>query len=1364
MAEGTFSRKVEVIYKNTGLFADYFLTEKLPLEKRWLEASTDETSRAVFDQVKALYEQKKSALPGFNEAQTEDELIKPILDLLGFSFIVQTPAKGMTGRLAPDYALFPDDAAKDKGYEEVQQGNYTNVLAVADAKYWDRPLDKQLKDSRDRFTNQNPTFQISSYLIVTKAKWAILTNGKIWRLYSRDLSRTIGEYYQVNLAEILESGDLNNWLYFYLFFHKEAFQPAPEKSFLDQVVQESVDYGAELRENLKSQIFEKIFIFLARGFAARRKDDGTTAETPETLKEIFDNTLILLYRLLFILYAESLDLLPAKETAGYHTKSISKLKAEIKNDIETGKVLSRRSTDYWDDLVNLFRIIDRGDPDLNVPKYNGGLFSADHRFLSENKISDYHLAEAVYPLTTYSGEATNWNNVFIDYGMLGVKQLGSVYEGLLEFHLNIADQELAVVKEKGKAKYVPVGAVAKGQRDTGARIAPGELYLENTKAERKATGSYYTPDYIVEYIVESTVGPLVGELEAAFEAKIDEFKHDSRYRGASAKWKTVHIKEHDPALKALELKICDPAMGSGHFLVTTVDYISQRIYDILAKSSERVIFGDEPYQSPLFRQIQEIRDNILAEIDRQQVTIDKAKLEDDKVIIRRMVMKRCVFGVDLNYLAVELAKLSLWLNSFTVGAPLSFLDHHLKAGNSLIGFKDISQVVATSSKTFQNIQRAITTNIAISGLTDTTVNEVEKSTELYEYALELLAPIKRRFNVGLAARYFMGDDFKGLRKELQTLQTQNLEGFALGEQTAGLPVEYRKAQDIAQDKAFFHWELEFPEVFYSLKGKLEGGGFDAVVGNPPYVRQEQLGGAKPFLARYEVYHGAADIYVYFYEMGHRLVRTAGYFGMITSNKFTRSGYGAPLRTWLENNAYLKQLIDFGDLPVFPEAAAYPLIFISQNELRDGRLTSYTPIKSLDFESLAGAVDANVVELPPSAFAGESWTLASTREQSVLQKMQTNSVALGDYITNKIQYGVKTGFNKAFFIDQETRDKLIAEDAKSAEIIKPLLVGEDIGRYAVDYKNRYLIWTYIGVPIDRYPAIFAHLNQFRSQLEKRWDKGKHWWELRSCDYYDKLEKPKIVLPDIAATCRFAYDDNGAYLGNTTYFLPETSFFLLALLNSAAIFGWYRNQLAVYRGGYLRFFDQYLKNIPIRRISFTTSPAVRQEKLAQVKSLYVNFLKSSDRSAILEFIAGLLEKEQSDVVHDFLAFLAEQMIAMNKAKQEETAGFLKYIERLIGVDIDTLANKTLLKEYHRHSFDQVIAVLERNKNKLKAFNPKSRAAQENLEKEFQVSVAKLTPLKAKIQATDDLIDQIVYTLYDLTNEEIAIVEGNDERNGK
>jgi hypothetical protein len=254
-------------------------------------------------------------------------------------------------------------------------------------------------------------------------------------------------------------------------------------------------------------------------------------------------------------------------------------------------------------------------------------------------------------------------------------------------------------------------------------------------------------------------------------------------------------------------------------------------------------------------------------------------------------------------------------------------------------------------------------------------------------------------------------------------------------------------------------ELEFPEVFFDESKRKADGGFDAVVGNPPYVRQEGLGDDKvAFKALYEAFNSIADLYTYFIERSHVLLRPNGRFSMITANKFMRANYGAALRTFLTTKIKLEALIDFGDLPVFGDATTYPIIIVSAKAQRNGMSIAYALMKNLDFDRLNKVVESIASKMPESAFSGAGWSLSSADVQSVFDKLKDShvSISLAEYIGGKIQYGIKTGFNEAFVIDQATRDRLITQDPRSAEIIKPFLVGENVHKYLVDFQDKYLI--------------------------------------------------------------------------------------------------------------------------------------------------------------------------------------------------------------------------------------------------------------------------------------------------------------------
>lgn len=381
----------------------------------------------------------------------------------------------------------------------------------------------------------------------------------------------------------------------------------------------------------------------------------------------------------------------------------------------------------------------------------------------------------------------------------------------------------------------------------------------------------------------------------------------------------------------------------------------------------------------------------------------------------------------------------------------------------------------------------------------------------------------------------------------------------------------------------FDWPVEFAEVFLS-------GGFDVIVANPPYVRQELIKDQKPHLKEIfpEVYMGTADLYCYFYARGVELLRVQGMLVFISSNKWFRANYGTRLRDYVSRNCEVRSITDFGELPVF-NAATFPMIFVAQKVESgagaESRGTIFTQVKSLDppYPDVHTLIREQGEVLPRGAISGPAWTLANASVTAMLQQMEAKGIPLGEYVKGRIYRGVLTGFNKAFVIDGAKRAELIAAHGNSEEIIKPLAVGDDIRRWRIEKKDRWLIVTPVGLDIKRYPAILAHLKQWKTELEQRWDKGDHWWELRPCDYYEAFDKPKIVFPDIAKEPRFALDTRKKYVSNTTYFIPWEDPYLLGVLNSKAVWFYARERLTVLgdagKGGRLRFFTQFVETIPI-----------------------------------------------------------------------------------------------------------------------------------------------------------------------------------------
>lgn len=463
----------------------------------------------------------------------------------------------------------------------------------------------------------------------------------------------------------------------------------------------------------------------------------------------------------------------------------------------------------------------------------------------------------------------------------------------------------------------------------------------------------------------------------------------------------------------------------------------------------------------------------------------------------------------------------------------------------------------------------------------------------------------------------------------------------------------------------FDWEREFA-------GILQRGGFDVVVGNPPYVRQETLGHEFKEYAKqhYAVYHGVADLYTYFIEKGVSLLRPGGVFGYIVANKWLRANYGKPLRRWLKERR-IEEIVDFGDLPVFQGATTYPCIIrVSSGEPRE--TFPVTEVASLDFADLSEYVGEASYLVRQDDLDDDGWALVDEQTSDLLKKVRGAGVPLGEYVQGKIYYGIKTGLNKAFVIDAETRDRLIAEDPRSAEVIKPFLAGRDVKRYAPLETDKFLIFTRRGIEINDYPAIKEYLKQFKKELMPRpkgWKGGKwegrkpgsyQWYEIQdTVDYYEGFEGPKIIFPDIAERPQFTIDaEGGFYNANTCYNVFINDTFLLGILNSSLINFYYRNVAAVYRGGYLRFFSQYVEMLPIRPID-PADPAdvARRDRMVSLVETMLDLnrrLAGARTGADKIFINREIEATDARIdalVYELYGLSEEEIARIEQAVQEE-----------------------------------------------------------------------------------------------------------------
>lgn len=812
------------------LFPLEFLKEDINAEELWVELQ-EETIQKFKDTLVDIF-QKFPTDGNPNEPTTERDLIDPVIEALGWSDYLTQQTTSKKGRSdIPDYLLFPDSESKNKANKEKSQANrFKFGTAILEAKAWGVPLDR--KSSKNEDDQRIPSNQILRYMSHAdvqsdrKIKWAILTNGRLWRLYFQNAKSRSEDFIEFDLPKVFgfpgydpdlfesQLSKEQDWVkVFYLLFHSNAFNisTTQNETFHGSILSKSRFWEKQVAKDLSNVVFETVFPELVKAICAHDPEAPVPPDS-KYLSEVRDAALTLLYRLLFILYAEDRNLLPVTNEKYDDYGLRKRVRIDIAERLDAQDTFSSTQDDYFRKTSNIFKSIDRGDSSIGLPPYNGGLFNRElSPILNRTEIPDSKFAPLLDGLSRIDEDG---NRKWVNYRDLSVQQLGSIYERLLEFELSLDE-------------------------DNQIQVLPNIF-------ARKTTGSFYTHEDLVQLIIDKTIGPLIEEKLIRFQESVKELGKKRRPK----KEKIKELERYDPSASILDLKICDPAMGSGHFLVSLVDYLADKILESLAESEEAVTWADKenPYQSPLISRIQDIRSRILSQVNEQGWTIDEDQL-DDRHIIRRMILKRCVYGVDKNPMAVELAKVTLWLHTFTVGAPLSFLDHHLRCGDSLFGefIFDVEEYLRERSSLLIN-NEVIKARSAAQGMTkiqemtDAEISEVKESALAFS-EVEKATQRLDRFVAVVHAFHWLAFE----KREYRTAINYILDGFdlfnlAVGEEklskTASPVVKemWGKAEDLIREERFFHWEIGFPEVWDNWESPQPAGGFDAVIGNPPWDR------------------------------------------------------------------------------------------------------------------------------------------------------------------------------------------------------------------------------------------------------------------------------------------------------------------------------------------------------------------------------------------------------------------------------------------------------------------------------------------------------------------------------------------------
>jgi len=642
----------------------------------------------------------------------------------------------------------------------------------------------------------------------------------------------------------------------------------------------------------------------------------------------------------------------------------------------------------------------------------------------------------------------------------------------------------------------------------------------------------------------------------------------------------INAKLIDDKLK--NIRVCDPAIGSGAFPVGMMHEI------IRARNTLSTYLPDEPERS--------------------------------NYNFKRHAIQNCLYGVDIDPGAVEIAKLRLWL-SLVVDEedirqirPLPNLDYKIMQGNSLISeFMGID---------LDSINGHETKQLGFQDETDDLIQELERKKDEFHNKFhaeeketlrqEIEDLIIKIFEAELQkqrAGYFeqiriIEEKYKSLpnqkqREEIIKQEKEKLykrNGFNLEK----IEQQLREYTSSHKTRPFFPWKLYFSEIFHEKQGKQ---GFDVVIANPPYIRQEKIKDQKEALQKqgYEVYNSTSDLYTYFYERSYHILAPNGFSCFISSNKWMRAKYGEKLRKFFKERTTLKQIIDFNGYQVFDATVDTNILFFQKTK-PSGNIIHILNIKQ-DFTPSTDITDyfnSHKLEMKQSELNSNCFTFGDEKILNLKKKIEEKGIPLKNWDV-RICFGIKTGFNEAFIIDTATKERLCSEDPKSAEILKPILRGRDIEKYSYKWPELWLIkiesgWTDKNrgkkdsekFLREAYPVIYGHLKSMGEKkgkgkgLYKRDDQGDYWWELRDCDYYGEFEKEKIIYPDIADRLSFAFENGLNFVNNTAYFLNAGNKYLLAVLNSLLADFYYRQISSQLGNKVVRAFTVFIGQIPIPKI--------------------------------------------------------------------------------------------------------------------------------------------------------------------------------------
>ena len=659
------------------------------------------------------------------------------------------------------------------GFECKTIDNITDLLTVNEERTALAVLLKEQEIpeiNNERFGNTSPVSYALTQADKEKLPWVIMVKGDRLRLYN---TKNIGvgrrgrtETYIECQLSLMSKKDIG---LIWMLFSSEALK---DKGTINSIIESSKRFAADVADKLRDRIYDIVIPELATGIATAQNIQNPSEED---INLTFEMALTILFRLLFIAYAEDRDLLPYKANDLYRKRSLKTKAMELAETASKNIPISQGSH-HWTETVFLWKAVSKGNKEWGIPAYDGTMFSNDPAISRAGaEIDKIELTNNCFELALRGLLLTDTKeNHFspVDFRALSVREFGTIYEGLLESELSVSEQDLTRDKN---GSYLPAK-----DKDT-VFVKSGEIYLHDRSGARKASGSYYTPEFAVEHLLD-------GALDTALDQHLE---------------KMGNLTEAEKVEQFFDFRVVDIAMGSGHFLVAAIDRIERRFALWLNENSSPGILRELQFLRQVAKdQLGELADTVIIE---------------DGQLLRRMIARRCIYGVDLNPITVQLARLSIWIHTFVPGLPLSLLDHNLVQGNALIGIGSLNEIRKKFDQSSGTLFAVDADNLLgqaaqplkkLAKLSDASLKDIEFGRALIEEAR--LKTLETKALCDLIAYTIVSNDPRLLNFQFEDWERQKSKIHS--------SIELSLSRKILKPLSAFHFPIAFPEVFKKLWG------------------------------------------------------------------------------------------------------------------------------------------------------------------------------------------------------------------------------------------------------------------------------------------------------------------------------------------------------------------------------------------------------------------------------------------------------------------------------------------------------------------------------------------------------------------